>query len=115
MLPLSAQVKLKKKYFGLYEGEIGAYTIDSGTDLLMIQKSVIEIQFNKEGTLTQKIGEFSVSGTWKLFFEADNYYLFDVQIANQVMTERILLYKKGKKMSREGITPQPSAILNLKK
>jgi hypothetical protein len=112
---VSAQSKLKKKYFGKYEGEIGSYTIDSGTDLLQIQKSSIEIEFKANGTLTQKIGKLTKEGSWKLFFEADDYFVFDVTFSDQAMSDRILLYKKGKKISREGITPQPSSILFLKK
>ena len=112
---VSAQSKLKKKYFGKYVGEIGSYTIDSGTDLLQIQKSSIEIEFKADGTLTQKIGELTKEGSWKLFFEADDYFVFDVTFSDQAMSDRILLYKKGKKISREGITPQPSSILFLKK
>lgn len=112
---VSAQSKLKKKYFGKYVGEIGSYTIDSGTDLLQIQKSSIEIEFKVDGTLTQKIGELTKEGSWKLFFEADDYFVFDVTFSDQAMSDRILLYKKGKKISREGITPQPSSILFLKK
>ena len=72
---VSAQSKLKKKYFGKYVGEIGSYTIDSGTDLLQIQKSSIEIEFKADGTLTQKIGELTKEGSWKLFFEADDHFL----------------------------------------
>ena len=80
-----------------------------------IQKSSIEIEFKADGTLTQKIGELTKEGSWKLFFEADDYFVFDVTFSDQAMSDRILLYKKGKKISREGITPQPSSILFLKK
>jgi len=48
-------------------------------------------------------------------FEGKKYFLLYVKIEEKLAGERIVVYKKGKKISRDGLYPQPSAFLYLKK
>jgi hypothetical protein len=44
-------------------------------------------------------------------FDTKSYYLLEVKLENQFAPERLMVYKKGKKIIREGIRPQPDALL----
>ncbi len=114
MLPLlvSAQkkVNLKKKYFGTYKGTIPAYKMDTGEEVVNVSSSAIYIEIKKDD-ITLAIGNNTLHGTYKVLFMAKTYYLLDVNIDGQLASERILVYKRGKKLSRDGMYPQPVAEL----
>lgn len=102
--------QLKKSLYGKYTGNIPAYEINTGTENIAVSKAPISIQLTSK-TLALQIGNQSFTGTWKLLFEAKGYYVIEGEIDNQAATERIIIYKKGKKISREGLRPQPDAML----
>ena len=60
-----------------------------------------------------QIGKLTTHGDFEVLFEADDYYVLDATMENQSVGERIVVYKKGKKISRDGLYPQPSALLFL--
>jgi hypothetical protein len=115
-LVLSAQkpIDLKKKFFGTYVGEISAFQLDSGKDLLEVDKTIIKVII-QEKTITFTIGKDAIEGTYVVLFEGKKYFLLDCIIENQLAGERIVVYKKGNKISRDGLYPQPNAFLYLKK
>lgn len=117
-LPLFAvaqkKIDLKKKYFGTYGGEISSFQMDSGRDLINVDSTNINVVID-ESSVEIKIGKQSMKGTYHVMFEGNKYFLLDVRIENQLAGERIVVYKKGKKISRDGLYPQPSAFLYLKK
>lgn len=104
------QVTLKRKYLGYYEGTIPSYRIVTGNQLMFVSEAKIEIQIG-ENQMQLKIGNNELFGNYSVMFEADNYYLLDVRIDGQLATERILVYKHGKHLSRDGLFPQPVADL----
>lgn len=108
--PTEAQVKLKRKFYGTYEGQITAYKFDAGDKLVEVNEVPIQIEINS-GYLTIKIGRLITNGTFEILFEADEYYVLDATMENQYVGERIVVYKRGRKISRDGLYPQPSTLL----
>lgn len=106
------KVNLKKKYFGQYKGTIPAYNIDAGEEILRVSESLIFINLAKD-EISVTVGNNKLYGTYKVMFAAKTYYLLDAKIDGQLATERIMVYKRGKKIARDGMYPQP--VCELKK
>ena len=100
------ELVLKKKYFGKYQGTIAAYKYESDNRLINVAETPILIDLFKE-EITIKIGKNENRGTYEVMFEADDYFLVDAKMEGVLATERILVYKKGKKLGRDGMYPQP--------
>jgi hypothetical protein len=110
LLSAQQQIELKKKYLGNYEGNIPAYQLDSGKEIVDVDLTPIQIQITDKNVFLQ-IGKNKLSGTYTIMFEAKSYFLLDCRIDNQLASERIVVYKKGNKISRDGLFPQPSVQL----
>lgn len=110
MLMAQKPVVLKSKYFGQYSGEIAAFELDAGKELIDVEAAGITVEI-KQSTVQFTIGRNVLTGTYKVLFEAKKYYLLDCRIENQLAGERIVVYKKGNKISRDGLYPQPNAFL----
>lgn len=103
--------QLKKSYYGKYEGTIPSYEIGTGTaDKIEVSEVKINIQLTSK-ELLMDIGTSTFKGTWKLLFEAKAYFVIEGKMDDQSAPERIIIYKKGKKISREGLRPQPDGML----
>lgn len=105
------EIKLKRKYFGEYTGLIPAYRMDVGDEVIEVTSAPIYINIQKE-SITINIGQNSLHGTYTVMFKAQTYYLLDVKVDGQIANERILVYKRGKKISRDGLYPQPVTELD---
>jgi hypothetical protein len=103
-------IELKSKFLGVYEGKISSFLMDSGKDLLTVEESPITIEIAEE-TILFAIGSNKKSGIYTVMFEADKYFLLDCKINGQLANERVVVFKKGKKISRDGLYPQPNTIL----
>ena len=101
---------IKRKYYGTYEGQINGYKFDAGDKLVEVEPVPIRIEINS-GYLNIQIGKLQSKGSFQVLFEADDYYVLDAKMDNQFVGERIVVYKKGKKISRDGLYPQPSTLL----
>lgn len=107
---LSAQTRLKRKYYGTYEGQINEYPMQIGNKLIQVSSTPIRIEINA-GYLNIQVGKLSSRGEYNVLFEADDYFVLDAVMERQSIGERIVVYKKGEKISRDGLFPQPSARL----
>lgn len=105
------EVKLKKKFFGAYKGEIPAYKLDIGDEVIEVSSTVIFVDL-QEQDITISIGNNVLKGKYEVMFEAKSYYLLDVDVDNQLANERIMVYKRGKKIARDGMYPQPLAEMS---
>ncbi|XOV69208.1 MAG: hypothetical protein ACFHU9_08480 [Fluviicola sp.] len=105
-------IKLKKRYQGYYEGIIPEYSIQSNQELHFVSSTPISITIGKD-VIQVRVGNNEMMGTYEVMFKADKYYLLDVDIDGQLANERIMVYKWGKRLSRDGMFPQP--ITTLKK
>jgi hypothetical protein len=103
-------VVLKSKFFGTYKGDIASYQLDSGKELVDVNPSAIQVTI-ADSTVEITVGQNRLKGSYKVLFEAKTYFLLDCKIDGQLAGERIVVYKKGKKISRDGLYPQPSATL----
>ncbi len=106
------EITLKRKYLGKYKGEIPSYNIDTGEKIMKVSATAIYIEIGK-GEIWITIGNNKARGTYKVMFKAKDYYLLDCKMEGQLATERIMVYKRGRKISRDGLFPQP--LSNLKK
>lgn len=104
------EISLKKKYFGAYKGTIPAYKIDTGEDVVEVGSADIMVNI-KEGKIEINIGKNALQGEYEVMFEAREYFLLDAKIEGQMANERIMVYKQGRKLSRDGMFPQPIAEL----
>ena len=118
ILPLGAnaqkKVKLKRKYLAKYEGVIPAYSMGSALEVVDVDEVPISVTIGK-GFIYTTIGNRKLQGTYVVMFEAETYYLLDATMQGQMVNERILVYKRGKRISRDGMYPQPVADLKKKK
>lgn len=105
--------KLKKKFFGTYEGMIPAYKEDIGGDVVNVSEISIVVELSAD-SLHIAIGNHHLKGSYEVMFKADDYYLLDARMEGQLAAERILVYKRGKRIAREGMYPQPLAELEKK-
>ncbi|MEY3425301.1 MAG: hypothetical protein RL679_659 [Bacteroidota bacterium] len=103
-------IELKSKFLGVYEGKISSFLMDSGKDLLSVDESPITIEI-KADAIFFAVGSNKKSGIYTVLFEADKYFLLDCKINGQLANERVVVFKKGKKISRDGLYPQPNTIL----
>ena len=113
-LTAQKEIKLKRKYLAKYEGVIPAYSMGSALEVVDVDETTITITIGKEFIYTT-IGDRKLQGTYVVMFEADTYYLLDATMSGQMANERILVYKRGKKIARDGMYPQPLADLKKKK
>jgi len=104
------EIDLKRRYRGYYEGVIPEYNIQSNGELHFVSSTPIEIIIG-ENQVQVKVGNNTMIGTYEVMFKADKYYLLDVDIEGQLANERIMVYKWGKRLSRDGMFPQPIASL----
>ncbi|MDP4866867.1 MAG: hypothetical protein NWQ47_01160 [Crocinitomicaceae bacterium] len=107
-------IELKKKFFGTYAGEISSFKLDTGEDLVDVDKTVIKINIEQD-SIQFNIGRNELASSYTVLFEAAKYYVLDCKVNGRLAGERIVVYKKGKKISRDGLFPQPNALLYLVK
>jgi len=112
----SAQKKidLKRKYQGSYVGTIPGYKVESSEHIMYVAPSEITSSIGKN-QVQVNVGGNTMYGTFEIMFEAKKYYLLDVTIDGQLATERIMVYKTGKRLSRDGMYPQPVTELKKKR
>lgn len=100
---------LKKRFLGTYTGFIGSYELKTPT-LIFVDSVEIQITIEK-GLVSFSIGPNHYSGKYKLLLETKKYIILECAIENLIATERIMVYKRGKRLSRDGLFPQPNAEL----
>ena len=108
------EISLKKRYLGKYVGTIPAYKLDAGAEVLQVSSSAIYIMLEKE-RIEVTIGNRLITGTYYVMFEAKKYYLLDAKMNGQLANERIMVYKRGRKIARDGLFPQPFSALKKKR
>lgn len=113
MASAQKQAKLKRKYFGKYRGTIASYEIEVGTELVKVSETPIYVTIERDNQVAIVIGNNKLYGKYDVLFKADSYYLLDCKMQGQLASERILVYKRGKHLSRDGMFPQP--VTELKK
>ncbi|MFZ9027729.1 MAG: hypothetical protein ACO2Z9_01875 [Crocinitomicaceae bacterium] len=104
------EVPLKRKYMKSYSGIVPSYNMDVGDNIVEVTATPISIQIEKDSVFF-KIGQNKFQGTYTVMFEANKYYLLNAVIDGQLANERIMVHKRGRTISRDGLYPQPMAEL----
>lgn len=100
------KIELKRKFLGSYEGTIPGYKLESSQDIMNVGSTDIVITIGKN-QVEITVGGNLLFGTFIVMFEAKTYYLLDVTVDGQLANEKILVYKRGRHLSRDGMYPQP--------
>lgn len=100
---------LKKKYFGVYSGEIPAYEYNTGNAVIDVAPTHILIELNADNVIME-IGKSKKTGSYQVLFKADGYYVLEASFPDELQAERIVVYE-NKSLMREGLFPQANAKL----
>ncbi len=103
-------ITLKKKFYGSYQGEIPAFKLDVGTDNVDVDAVAILIKIDAD-SVDITVGNNALHGIYHVLFEGKNYIVLDCRMDGQLAGERIVVYNRGKRISRDGLFPQPSSFL----
>ena len=103
-------ITLKRKYLGKYKGTIPAYQIQTDKEVMDVTACSIYMNI-EEDAIELTVGNNKFTGTYSVMFKTKAYYLLEARMEGQTYAERIMVYVRGKKASREGLYPQPVAAL----
>ena len=104
------ELKLAKKFFGDYQGVIPEYVLPSSGGEVRVLETPIRLKIDEE-LVEMTIGKLELKGNYRILFESKGYFLLECTVEGKSLAERIMVFKRGKKISRDGLYPQPSAIL----
>lgn len=103
--------EIKKKYLGIYSGEIPSYALELGEEVFQVESAPVEIHLKQGGELLEKIASRETKGTYQFIKEDKNGIYFEARFDGQFIPENYVLYKKEKRLERKGIYPQPDVFL----
>lgn len=89
---------------------IPSYVVNTGYETAEVGETPIYVDLSK-AQVSMTIGKRNLIGEYEVMFKSKKYYLLDVKIKGQLASERILVYVRGKRISRDGMYPQPVAEL----
>lgn len=103
--------EIKKKYLGVFTGEIPSYALELGQEVYQVKSTAIEVQLKPQGIVIEKIASKEMKGTYLFLKEDKNTIYLEVKLDGQFVPESYVLYKKEKRLERKGIYPQPDVFL----
>ena len=105
---LNAQ-QLKRKYRGIYDGQIPAYEVKMGTSTYPVGTSKIKV-FLGQDSINIEIGTYHYEAAYTLEKTKENL-IITVNRDQSGLAEQLRLDPKTKIMVRKGLYPQPDARL----
>lgn len=111
LLVAQKEPTLDKKYVGSYSGTIPSFQLKSGDETIQVDSTDILITLDGNKNVEIVVGKQKSTGVFKIILETKAYYLLDCAMTDQLMTERIVVYKRKKEISRDGMNPQPNVTL----
>jgi hypothetical protein len=106
---------LKKKYLGLYQGQIPAFKMSVGEQVVQIPETNISIQLNADQTALESLNTLSENAYFSIEKEDKQRIVLQVKFASTNIVHSYIVYKKEKRLERKGIYPQPDVFLMQKK
>ncbi|HLV41517.1 MAG TPA: hypothetical protein VKY37_04500 [Brumimicrobium sp.] len=97
-----------KKYLGSYHGTQDAYEVSMGETAIEVPTAEYELVLDY-GKLWMTTPKQKMEGSYEVKAETKMYYTFVVTLENGVV-EEWQLWKKGKRLIRKPIAPQPELI-----
>jgi hypothetical protein len=110
----NAQKSLKKRFLGLYEGEIPAYKINTGSQFIDVSSTPISLVL-KKNEFVFKVGRNEMTGTYSWIKKDNKTIQIEFLRPEDETKEIVTLTKKTKQILREGVFPQPKATLKKSK
>ena len=109
----SAQdIKVKRKFRGIYTGIIPPYEFNSGEELFRVSSAPISITISKTEYLLT-IGDLNYEGEITALSVQKKQAYFTIKIPEYALEEKVQVDAKRKILLRDGIRPQP--IMQLRK
>ncbi len=102
--------KIKWKYRGVYTGEIPAYGFHSGNQYVEVESVDITIELKKK-SVHLKIGENEMTGTFKIIKDKKRILYLNFKRPNDFGTEKLIISRKKRNLTRESFYPQPQKII----
>jgi hypothetical protein len=103
--------EIKKKYLGIYTGEIPSYALEIGLEVFQVESTSIQLELKPSGVLVERIQSKEKTGTYHIIKEDKFGIYFEAQLEGQFIPESFILYKGEKRLERKGIYPQPECFL----
>ena len=107
----STDLKIKKKYLGTYQGQMNAYYLTDGNTTFEVESTTCKVQLKSNG-ISLELDNVAKEGNYSVLFATKEYTVLEANYDNTPMRDRFILPKKGKVLTREGLTPQPNVTLN---
>ena len=105
---LSAQI-LKRKYRGIYTGQIPSYQVHMDTSTYRVNQTDLTIHLTRD-SLFLEMGTYRHSSVYSIERKEKNFILTAAREQSGI-PEEFLLNSKTKTIIRKGLYPQPDAIL----
>jgi hypothetical protein len=105
---LNAQA-LKRKYRGVYEGQIPAYEVRMGQDVFTVKPTTLRIFLDRD-SLFLEIGKYRYASGYATE-NKEKQFILSAQREQSGIPEQLILDPKSKTMIRKGLYPQPDATL----
>jgi hypothetical protein len=105
---LNAQA-LKRKYRGIYVGQIGAYEVKMGTSTYVVDASEMKAYVDRDSIILE-IGSYRYAAPYNLEQSKETLTLTAIR-ENSGIIEQLTLDPKTKTIIRKGLYPQPDAVL----
>jgi hypothetical protein len=100
---------IKRKYRGVYEGQIPAYEVRMGQDVFTVKPTTLRILLDRDSIFLE-IGTYRYASAY--FIEKkENKYILTSPRDHSGIPEQFILDPKTKTMIRKGLYPQPDASL----
>jgi len=100
---------LKRKYRGVYQGEIPTYELHFGDQQITVAPSNISIFLDKDSVYIE-VGTYNYASTYSVINLSDKFEI-TVSRPNSGIPELLVLEKKTREIYRQGLYPQPDALL----
>ncbi|MEX1192588.1 MAG: hypothetical protein WEA99_11490 [Brumimicrobium sp.] len=97
-----------KRFLGEYEAEQEAYEVNLNGDAVKVPATQLDLKLEYNNLWLTTPNQV-VKGTYEIKAETKQYYTFKVELENGVV-EEWQLHRKGKKIIRKAISPQPVTI-----
>ena len=100
---------IKRKYRGIYTGQIPTYEVKMGTSTYVVNASEIKAYVDRDSIILE-IGSYRYAASYNLETVKETLILTSIR-ENSGIPEQLILDPKTKEMVRKGLYPQPDAAL----
>jgi hypothetical protein len=100
---------IKRKYRGVYEGQIPAYEVRMGQDVFTVKPTTLRILLDRDSIFLE-IGTYRYASGYSLE-NKEKQFMLSAQRDQSGIPEQLILDPKTKTMVRKGLYPQPDATL----